>query len=88
MLLNNTYPAPDMNPGYVPVKHSPEITRRYHVVVKRHDFMYRMMDQAHVFISVVGVLAVIGMFLGVIYGVLQLSNVFETVYAIRTQQVP
>lgn len=88
MLLNEPFPPADINAGYVSRNQTPGTAPRYHVVVKRHDILYRLLNQLHVFVSVLGVFAVIGVFLGVVYGILELSDVFETVYAIRHQQVP
>lgn len=63
-------------------------TTQYHIVVKRNDALYKTLNIINTTLSVVGVLTIVATFAFVCYGLLMMTEVFETVQIIKNQQVP
>lgn len=63
-------------------------TTQYHIVVKRNDALYKTLNIINTTLSVVGVLTVAATFVFVCYGMVMITEVFETVNVIKEQQIP
>lgn len=61
---------------------------QYHIVVKRNDMLYRVLNFINTMFSILGVLMIVATFVMVCYSVVVLSQVVDVVEVIRTQQIP
>jgi hypothetical protein len=87
----NPFPTADFHPTIVdvtpqqPYDHA-QAAPQYNIVVKRNDALYRTLSIINTILSIIGVLMIVATFCAVCYGIMMVSEVFETVNIIKNQQ--
>jgi hypothetical protein len=88
---NEFPPMGEFHPTYVHAPQPDLASQRptqYNIVIKRNDALYRTLSILNSVLSVIGVLVIVATFVTVCYGVMMISEVFDTVTIIQNQQVP
>jgi len=85
------FPTADFHPTIVDVTpqqpyDQAQAAPQYNIVVKRNDALYRTLSIINTILSIIGVLMIVATFCAVCYGIMMVSEVFETVNVIKNQQ--